>query len=105
MASAAAWASAVTCPVSVTCLTCLFCLCCSCCWSFLVPVAGGVTRCQRCVVDRAGGALVVLLAEQREIVDAGGAGAVIAGQGLGAGLGVGVPGDVVRGGGPGVLAA
>src|SRR6266702_2144950 len=54
------------------------------------------------VVDLAGDLPVVLLAEQGEVVDAGGAGGVVAGQRLGAGLGVGVPGDVVRDRGPGV---
>src|SRR5712691_177563 len=57
------------------------------------------------VVDPAGGLPVVLVAEQGEVVDAGSAGEVAAGQGLGAGLGVGVPGDVVRGRGAGVLPA
>src|ERR1700730_16258496 len=41
--------------------------------------------------------VAVLLTEQGEVVDAGGTRGVVAGQGLGAGLGVGVPGDMVRG--------
>ena len=48
----------------------------------------------------------MLLADQGDVVDAGGAGGLIAAdRGFRAGLGVGVPGDVVRGRGPGVLAA
>ena len=46
----------------------------------------------------------MLLADQGDVVDAGGAGGVVAAAGVfRAGLGVGVPGDVVRGRGPGVL--
>src|SRR5579859_3947695 len=58
------------------------------------------------VVNRLGSFPVVLLAEEGDVVDAGGAGCVVAGAGIfRAGLGVGVPGDVMRGRGPGVLAA
>ena len=47
----------------------------------------------------------MLLADQGDVVDAGGAGGLIAADRVfRAGLGVGVPGDVVRGRGPGVLA-
>ena len=60
----------------------------------LVPVAGAG---EGGVVDPPGYLLIVLLAEQGEVVDAGGAGGIIAGQGLGAGLGVSVPGDVRAG--------
>src|SRR5215472_3807996 len=58
------------------------------------------------VVDRALFLLaVMLLADQGDVVDAGGAGGLIAADRVfRAGLGVGVPGDVVRGRGPGVLA-
>ncbi len=56
------------------------------------------------VVDRARCLPVVLLADQGDVVHAGGAGGVVAAAGVfRAGLGVGVPGDVVRGRGPGIL--
>src|SRR5437868_14870247 len=57
------------------------------------------------VVDRLRSFPVVLLAEEGDVVDAGGAGGVVAAAGVfRAGPGVGVPGDVMRGRGPGVLA-
>jgi len=56
------------------------------------------------VVNRLRSFPVVLLAEEGDVVDAGGAGGVVAAAGVfRAGLGVGVPGDVMRGRGPGVL--
>src|SRR5215472_9195198 len=76
-----------------------------------LPVPGGLAAAagtggaERGVADPAGDLPVVLVAEQGQVVDAGRAGGVIAGQRLGAGLGVRVPGDVVRGRGPGVLPA
>src|SRR3974390_519319 len=58
------------------------------------------------VVDRALFLAVVLLADQGDVVHAGGAGGVVAAAGVfRAGLGGGVPGEVVRGRGPGVLPA
>src|SRR5438128_5863551 len=56
------------------------------------------------VVNRLRSFPVVLLAEEGDVVDAGGAGGVVAAAGVfRPGPGVGVPGDVMRGGGPGVL--
>src|SRR6516164_8622566 len=56
------------------------------------------------VVDRAFSLPVVLLADEGDVVDAGGAGGVVAAAGVfRARLGVGVPGDVMRGGGPAIL--
>ncbi len=57
------------------------------------------------VADRALYLAVVLLPDQGDVVHAGGAGGVVAAAGVfRAGPGVGVPGDVMRGRGPGVLA-
>src|SRR5260370_16987837 len=58
--------------------------------SFLL-LLGGCGAGEGGVADPGGGLPVVLLAEQGEVADAGSAGKVVAGQGLGAGLGVAVP--------------
>src|SRR5205823_13269561 len=58
------------------------------------------------VVDRLRSFPVVLLAEEGDVVDAGGAGGVVAAAGVfRAGLGAGVPGEVMRGRYPGVAPA
>src|SRR5260370_22921213 len=69
---------------------------------FLFLLAGAARRGagEGGVVDRPRGLPVVLLAEQGEGVDAGGAGDVIAPQRLRPAPGVSVPGDVMRGGRP-----
>src|SRR5262249_56598460 len=70
-------------------------------WRSLTGAALALGAGEGGVVDPARDLAVVLLAEQREVVDAGGAGRVVTGKRLGPGLGVGVAGGGGRGPGGG----
>src|SRR6266702_6919417 len=106
VSSLVTWLRSMTCRKSSTAVL----LACSPLAPVLLPGGGRITVAavgsgEGVVVDRLRSFPVVLLAEEGDVVDAGGAGGVVAAAGIfRAGPGVGVPGDVMRGRGPGVLA-
>src|SRR6266702_8601904 len=107
VSSLVTWLRSMTCRKSSTAVL----LACSPLAPLLLPGGGRIAVAaagsgEGVVVNRLCSFTVVLLAEEGDVVDAGGAGGVVAAAGIfRAGLGVGVPGDVMRGRGPGVLAA
>src|SRR5260370_38463222 len=102
VSSLVTWLRSMTCRKSST----VVLLACS---PLLLPEGGRITVAavgsgEGVLVNRLRSFPVVLLAGEGDVVDAGGAGGVVAAAGVfRPGLGVGVPGDVMRGRGPGVL--